>query len=54
MWLVLEPRGESRVERSLERDCIFGSDFTQQVKELGIQEVLGGPRAPQQCANVER
>ena len=31
-----------------------GSDFTQQVKELGIQEVLGTPRAPQQRAYVER
>jgi putative transposase len=37
-----------------DRDRIFGSDFTQQVKELGIQEVLGGPRAPQQRAYVER
>jgi putative transposase len=36
------------------RNRIFGSDFTQQVKELGIQEVLGGPRAPQQSAYVER
>jgi hypothetical protein len=26
-----------------DRDRIFGSDFTQQVKELGIQEVLGAP-----------
>jgi putative transposase len=37
-----------------DRDRIFGSDFTQQVKELGIQEVLGAPRAPQQRAYVER
>jgi transposase InsO family protein len=37
-----------------DRDRIFGSDFTQQVKELGIQEVLGVPRAPQQRAYVER
>jgi transposase InsO family protein len=37
-----------------DRDCIFGSDFTKRVKELGIQEVLGAPRAPQQRAYVER
>jgi putative transposase len=36
------------------RDGIFGTDFTQQVKGLGIQEVLGGPRTPQQRAYVER
>jgi hypothetical protein len=37
-----------------ERDRIFGSDFTQQVKEFGIREVLGTPRAPQQRAYIER
>ena len=37
-----------------DRDRIFGSDFTQQVKELGIQEVLGAPRAPKQRAYIER
>jgi transposase InsO family protein len=37
-----------------DRDRIFGSDFTKQVKELGIQEVLGAPRAPQQRAYIER
>jgi transposase InsO family protein len=37
-----------------DRDRIFGSDFTRQVKELGIQEVLGAPRAPQQRAYIER
>jgi putative transposase len=37
-----------------DRDRIFGSDFTQQVKELGIQEVLGARRAPQQRAYIER
>ena len=31
-----------------DRDRIFGSDFTKHVNELGIQEVLGAPRAPQQ------
>ena len=33
-----------------DRDGIFGSDFTQPVPELGIQEVLGAPRAPQHRA----
>ena len=37
-----------------ERDRIFGSEFTQQVKELGIQEVLGRPGAPPQRAYIER
>jgi transposase InsO family protein len=35
-----------------DRDRIFGSDFTKQVKELGVQEVLGVPRAPQQRAYI--
>src|SRR5215831_16796017 len=37
-----------------DRDRIFGSDFTRQVKELGIEEVLGAPRAPRQRAYIER
>jgi hypothetical protein len=37
-----------------DRDRIFGSDFTRQVKALGIQEVLGTPRTPQQRAYIER
>jgi transposase InsO family protein len=37
-----------------DRDGIFGADFTKQVQELGIQEVLGAPRAPQQRAYIER
>jgi putative transposase len=42
--------------RDLLRDCdgIFGSDFRNQVKELGIREVLGAPRAPGQRAYIER
>jgi transposase InsO family protein len=35
-------------------DSIFGSDFTEQVTELGIEEVLGAPRAPGQRAYIER
>ena len=37
-----------------DRDRIFGSDFTQQVKALGVQEVLGAPHAPTQRAYIER
>ena len=37
-----------------DRDRIFGADFTRQVKEFGIQEVLGAPRAPRQRAYIER
>ena len=37
-----------------DRDRIFGADFTRQVKEFGIQEVLGAPGVAQQRAYVER
>jgi putative transposase len=37
-----------------DRDRIFGSGFTKQVEELGIEEVLGAPGAPQQRAYIER
>ena len=37
-----------------DRDRIFGSDFTKQVEEFGIQEVLGAPGVPQQRAYIER
>jgi transposase InsO family protein len=37
-----------------DRDRIFGSDFTKQVEELGIEEVLGVPGAPQRRAYIER
>jgi hypothetical protein len=36
-----------------DRDRIFGSDFTKQVEELGIEEVLDVPGAPQQWAYIE-
>ena len=29
-----------------DRDRIFGSDFTRQVEEMGIREVLSAPRSP--------
>jgi putative transposase len=37
-----------------DRDRIFGDDFTKQVQDMGIQEVLSTPRAPWQRAYVER
>ena len=37
-----------------DRDRIFGNDFTRQVEEMGIREVLSAPRSPWQRAYVER
>jgi transposase InsO family protein len=37
-----------------DRDRIFGSDFVEQVKAIGIQQVLSAPRCPWQRAYVER
>jgi putative transposase len=37
-----------------DRDRIFGIDFTKQVEEFGIEEVLGTPGVPQQRAYIER
>jgi transposase InsO family protein len=37
-----------------DRDCIFGSGYTKQVEEFGIQEVLGAPGVPQPRAYIER
>jgi putative transposase len=37
-----------------DRDGIFGGEFGQQAKALGIQEVLSAPRSPWQRAFVER
>jgi transposase InsO family protein len=36
------------------RDRIFGQDFREQVKAMGIEEVLSAPRSPWQRAYVER
>jgi len=35
-------------------DRIFGAEFSQQVADLGTEEVLGAPRSPWQRAYVER
>ena len=37
-----------------DRDVIFGTDFREQVRDLGIREVLATPRSPWQRAYVER
>ena len=37
-----------------DRDPIFGSCFTKQVEEFGIEEVLGAPGVPLQRAYIER
>jgi putative transposase len=37
-----------------DRDQIFGADFVQQVKAMGIKQVLSAPRSPWQRAYVER
>jgi putative transposase len=37
-----------------DRDRIFGGDFTKQVQEMGVKEVLSSPRSHWQRAYVER
>jgi putative transposase len=37
-----------------DRDAIFGNDFREQLRDMGIQEVLSTPRSPWQRAYVER
>ena len=37
-----------------EHDRIFGQDFVEQVKAMGIKQVLSAPRSPWQRAYVER
>jgi putative transposase len=37
-----------------DRDAIFGQDFREQVRDMGIHEVLSTPRSPWQRAYVER
>ncbi len=37
-----------------DRDAIFGDDFREQVRDLGICEVLSAPRSPWQRAYIER
>ena len=37
-----------------DRDRIYGKEFVDQVKAMGIQQVLSAPRSPWQRAYVER
>jgi putative transposase len=37
-----------------DRDRIFGSEFVEQVKAMGMQQVLSTPRSPWQRAHIER
>ena len=37
-----------------DRDRIFGHDFVEQVKAMGIKQVLSAPRSPWQRAYIER
>ena len=37
-----------------DRDGIFGSGFTKQLEQIGIEEELGAPGVPQQRAYIER
>ena len=37
-----------------DRDAIFGNDFREQVRDMGICEVLSAPRSPWQRAYIER
>ena len=37
-----------------DRDRIFGHEFTKQVQDMSIQEVLAAPRSPRQRAYIER
>jgi putative transposase len=37
-----------------DRDAIFGQHFREQIRDMGIEEVLSTPRSPWQCAYVER
>ena len=37
-----------------DRGGIFGADFTKEVRDLGIEEVLSAPRSPWQRASIER
>jgi transposase InsO family protein len=58
-WTGQQPREAfpfEEVPRYLlrDRDGIFGADFTKEVRDLGIEEVLSAPRSPWQRAYIER
>src|ERR1700758_4370797 len=58
-WTAQQPREDfpwDKAPRYLlrDRDRIFGHEFVEQVKAMGIKQVLSAPRSPLQRAYVER
>jgi transposase InsO family protein len=57
VWVYLEEAAPfDQLPRYLlrDRDTIFGNHFREQVRDLGISEVLSAPRSPWQRAYIER
>ena len=52
----MRPFGGTVTSRYLlrDRDQIFGKEFVDQVKAMGIKQVLSAPRSPWQVAYIER
>lgn len=48
------PFGQAPKYLPRDRDGIFGDNLTRQGKDMGINELLGAPRAPWQRAFIER
>src|SRR6266487_5341546 len=54
-WLRGLPSGDTAPSYLLrDRDRIFGDDFSKQIQDMDIQEVLSAPRSPWQRAYIER
>jgi putative transposase len=58
-WTGQQPRDAfplDQIPRYLlrDRDVIFGNDFREHLRDMGIHEVLSTPRSPWQRAYVER
>jgi putative transposase len=55
-WTLREAFPFAKLPRYLlrDRDAIFGHDFREQVRDMGICEVLSAPRSPWQRAYIER
>jgi putative transposase len=54
MWVIVSPWGTAPRYLLRDRDRIFGQEFVEQVKAMGIKQVLSAPRSPWQRAYVER
>ena len=48
------PYGATVCDGYFDLTRIFGADFTKQVEDLGIKEMLSAPRSPWQRAYIER